>query len=209
MVIISLVVSILSFVAILISYFGISRLICLRLYSIDHYLEKYHKLDKDVQRVVISMTVFDADTSKLKPVINSLLDQTNRVDQISLNIPSNKSIDIPKEYNKVVNVFKLGKATNDSDGLKATIKREHDADTKIIYASASKIYGKDLVENLVETSNKYPGNIILAGTTPEYLTIKDAILAKPDFYRSVDKGFKIIPDDIKIIETNVDYTFNV
>jgi len=155
------------------------------------------------------MTVFDPDTSKLKPVINSLLDQTNRVDQISLNIPSNKSIDIPEEYTKVVNVFKLGKCTNDSDGLKATIKREHDADTKIIYASASKIYGKDLVENIVETSNKHPGNIIHIENPPSHLTINDAILVKPDFYKFVDKGFKIIPDDIKIIKTNVDYTFNV
>ena len=93
--------------------------------------------------------------------------------------------------------------------MKATIKREHDADTKIIYTSASKIFGKDLVENLVETSNKHPGNIIYAGNPPGHLLLNDAILVKPDFYRSVDKGFKIIPDDIKIIETSVDYTFNV
>ena len=207
LVIISLVVSILSFGIILLSYFGITRLMCLHLYSMDHYLKNYHKLDKDKQRIVIAMTMYDPDVSKLKTTINSLLDQTNRVDQIALNIPSDKNINIPEKYTKVVNVFKLGGGKNDRDGLKATIKREYDADTKIIYVSASKIYGKDLVENLAEASNKHPDNIIYTGKPPSSLKIHDSILVKPKFYKSIDKEFIIIPRGVELIEAKSDYTF--
>ena len=68
----------------LLLYFGIIRYLNLYIYNPKSYLKKYFELEKAYnKKVVINLSITNPD--KLKPVINSLLDQTVRVDEISIN----------------------------------------------------------------------------------------------------------------------------
>ena len=75
----------------------------LYIYNPKSYIKKYFDLEKACnKKVVINLSISNPD--KLKPVINSLLDQTVRVDEISINTDK-KLPDYIKDLNKVVRIY--------------------------------------------------------------------------------------------------------
>jgi hypothetical protein len=154
--------TLLSLVVILLTYFGWVRYATIHLKSIEYFSKNYLKLTKANKddKVVISFTTTPKTIANLKPMLNSLLDQTVRVDQIGMTIPDSKTYDIPPEYKNVINVFKCGKDYGVCNSIIPALLRERDSETMIIYLKDNQVYGKDLIESLVEESKKHPQEAI-------------------------------------------------
>jgi hypothetical protein len=84
-------------------YYGITRYLTLYIKDTNSYLENYKNLDKadNETKVIISLSVPPEKIDKIRPMINSILDQTVKVNQIVLNLPNNKDYKIPKEYENI------------------------------------------------------------------------------------------------------------
>ena len=114
--------------------------------------EKYSKNYKNLDRVnkkyktIISLTSSPSKLKKIKPVINSLLDQTVKVDLISITVPYGKQYVLPDNLKNIVQIFRAGKNYQDATSLIPVILREEDATTTIINVGDDTIYGKDFIE---------------------------------------------------------------
>ena len=172
------------------SYFDLFRYLSLHLRSPDKLISNYSKLpEASNKRVVISFTTTPDNISKIQPMLNSILDQSVKVDQIALNIPykyENKDYDIPKKYEDIVNIFRTNK--NYKEGLKyiPTLLREKDSETLIIYLDDNQIYDKHLIEDLVKASEKNPNKAIY---TKGNLDSSGGVLVKSDFFNTDVIGY--------------------
>jgi hypothetical protein len=131
------------------------------IYSIDSYSHNYKNLDRvdNNYRVIISLKA-DKNLHKLDKTIKSLLDQTVRVDFITLILPSTSKFSLP---DNLKNVVKLDKCENDYGNLTCLIPnllREGDAQTQIILLKTGIIYGKEFIETLLEKARENPNSII-------------------------------------------------
>ena len=141
-IIFSIIWSFLSLIFSFLLYFGIIRYMNLYIYNPKSYIKKYFDLEKACnKKVVINLSISNPD--KLKPVINSLLDQTVRVDEISINTDK-KLPDYIKDLNKVVRIYQTNLC------IKPCIMRENDNDTIIFFINDDKIYGKDFIQDSID-----------------------------------------------------------
>lgn len=205
-ILITIISSILSIVYILLTYYGIVRFYSIKNKNIDNFVSTYSSLPKasDKSKVVISLYWNNSDFNRLKPLFNSLLDQTVKVDMISINIPDTIKDDvIPQFIKDSANVFKFKKNYGESTNLIPTLFREKECDTIIIAIKNNKIFGKDYIESLVtEIENN-----------PEYIIIhNDAIVVKPSFFNCDVLGRNedddITNDDIISKSKNKSIKFN-
>jgi hypothetical protein len=192
--------TLLSLVVILLTYFGWVRYATLHLKSVEHFSKNYMKLakaDKDA-KVVISFTADPKKILNLKPMLNSILDQTVRVDQIGMTIPDSKTYDIPSEYKDVINIFKCGKDYGVCNKIIPALLRERESDTMIIYLKDNEVYGKDVIESLVEESRKHPQEAITTHCGK-------ATLVKPSFFGAdvSDLGKDFFDDNWIQVKLNV------
>jgi hypothetical protein len=149
------------------------------MFSTESYAKNYIKLDKaSDKKVVISLTTTPEGTKKLKPVINSLLDQTVRVDEIAISVPYGKDYDIPKDIQNVVQVYRYSLDYGNSGKLIPVILREGEKDTKIIIVDDDMIYGKDFVETMVASSEENKNKAICVNE----LGSKHGVLVVPEFF---------------------------
>lgn len=168
-----IIVTVLSLLFSILYYIGIVRYFKLHIDKNDKYLENYRNLDKNYdKKVIISFTTTPEKINKIKPMLNSLLDQTVKVDQFVLNIPPNFNCEVPEEYKKMLNVFNCGKDYGCVTKLIPTLLREDDNSSIIILLNDNIIYGKDFIENLIEEYKKYKLPIIN----------NKAILITPEFF---------------------------
>jgi hypothetical protein len=178
-IIITIISTILSLVMILFSYFGITRYLSLHVKSSESFINEYSKLPKaGKERVVISFTTTPDKVKKLKPMINSILDQTVKVDTIALVIPykyKGKNYDIPKYIKDVANIFPAGKDYGDGTKLIPMLFREMECNTTIIALDDNIVYGQDFIYTMIEESKKNPNSVLVdkKGT---------AILVKPEHF---------------------------
>ena len=157
--------TILSIVFIIASYYGIDRYIKLHINNTESYIENYKNLNKanTDKKVVISLSnndTYSYETSilvNMKPVLKSILDQTVKVDMISLNVSF--ALSHKDTCEKIANIFECqdyGCATK----FVPTILREDNADTIIIILNNNVIYGKDFIESIIDEYNKNKTAII-------------------------------------------------
>jgi hypothetical protein len=211
-IIFTIISSILSVIYILLTYYGIIRFYTIKNTKTEKFINTYSSLPKasEKNKVLISLYWNNIDFNKLKPLLNSILDQTVKVDMIAINIPD--TIDdknIPESIKKIVNIFKFKKDYGESTNLIPTLFRENECDTVIIALKNYKIFGKDYIESLIEQIEKNPNNIIMH---------KDAIVVKPLFFGcnvlGRNKNENITNNDIisqsknKVITFNYSETFN-
>lgn len=182
MIILSVVSSLVSLIFILLSYFGLLRYLSMYTSSEEKFINTYTSLPKTSRkRVVITFSTTPTRIHKLKPLINSLLDQTYRVDQIILAIPykyKGETYNIPEFVKKVATVIPAGKDNyGECMAVIPTLLREKESDTIIIAVNDNKVYGKDFVESILEHEENHPNNI---------LDLKDgsAFLLKPAHFSS-------------------------
>lgn len=173
-----IILTIIITIIIIFSYFGIYRYLFLHIQSSDNFIEKYSKLPKaDKDRVVVSFTTTPDKIGKLKPMINSLLDQTVKVDQIALFIPydEDEKYDIPQYIKNVANIFPTGKDYGKGTKLIPILLREKECDTTIIALDDNMVYGQDFIYNMIEESKKNPGSVLIDKKGV-------AMLVKPEYF---------------------------
>lgn len=193
-IIFSVVSSFISLIFVFLTYFGILRYIKICRSSPEQFEKIYGNVEKaHKNRVVISLTTTPERINKLKSVISSLLDQTVRVDEISINLPPNKKYIIPEyiKNSKVIKVYIGGVDYGDMCMITPCLMRETTKDTIIIFVKDNKIYGKDLIQDLIEASDTDKKFMICSDHKS-----KDAILVKSEFFNidALETSKKFPPD---------------
>ena len=161
---------------ILLSYFGIVRYLTLHVSGTDKLVEGYSNLPKATDgRVVVSFAAKPKDFDKLKPMINSLLDQTVKVDQIGIVVPLTNETEVPDYVKNIANIFPAGKDYGDGTSLIPILLKEKECNTIIIALKHDVVYGKDFIEMMVDKADEYPDTVLSDKK-------RKAILVKPEYY---------------------------
>lgn len=179
-IILTIISSVISIGYILLEYFGIKRYLLLRFSNnSDKLIENYHKLQehKHKNKVIISLYIDENDLDKIRPTINSILDQTIKVNQIILIMKNlnNKEPILPEYLTKIVNVLPIGKDYGKGNNIVPLLFKEKECSTTIIGIDKNVIYGKDFLEIILDENENNPNSIILDHN-------KNAILLKPKHY---------------------------
>lgn len=179
-VIISLIISIIALMYMFLVHYGIMRYFNMHTSSMEPYIKNYHNLPKSDKknRVVISFVADEGQLNKLKPFINSILNQSVRVDDIALTIPYKLVNKVPKDLKKIVSVYGINKDYDDANKLVPVLLREPEAGTKIIIVEPNMVYGKDFVADMVDASNNDSNSVIYG---KKGLT-RYGMLVKPEFF---------------------------
>ena len=179
--ILSLVVSILTLLYLILHRQGIIRKWQLQIYQPEDYLRKFAKIPKaDKTKVVVAFSISEKlNLEQIKPFLNSLLDQTVKVDEIILNIPYKDMEIIPKRYKKILSVHGYSKDYENAANLICSVLTEPEANTKIVLVEPNTMYNDDFIEMMVAKSNEQPDKIVYGNKDKN---IKHGILLKPKFF---------------------------
>ena len=153
---------------ILLTYFGIDRYTLLQIHKNNEkltqkYIENYSKLEKHKikDKVIISTYTTPERINKIRPMINSILDQTVKVDEIGIVIQEDKKYIFPDYLNKIVKFFPAGKDYGKGNKIIPILFKEKECNTTIIALDDNIIYGKDFIQTLLEERDKNPGFVIV------------------------------------------------
>lgn len=203
--IISIVASLLSIIVSILVYFGIIRFIKLYMSkSTEKYIQKYTDLPfASKKRVVIVLSVQNETQLKnILPTINSLLDQTARVNQLFLVLPCNTEYDIPENLKKILTVITPGKIYNEQyQDIITILQREKEKEIFIIKASNNIIYGNEFIENIIETAESNPDSVIKDNSN-SFLIIKPDLVILDD-----NSNFTGFVDNVKNISCKQNYRY--
>ena len=187
--IVAFAVACLAAVMIYLNFEHIIRFNTLKSYNGKFYIQNYKNLNKcSRDKLVLSLTSTPDRIKHISPTLNSLLNQTTKVDQISLNLPetcNNKSYDTPKELNEMCNIYTVGRDYGIGTKYIPTLLREGECGTKIILLNDDYIYGKDLIEKLIKESDDNPNKCIYTGND---FKNSEAILIKPEFVNDINRS---------------------
>ena len=188
----TIIMTILSLLFIILTYFGITRYITLQLQSPDTYIENYHKLPKSNAKKVNIVIYSDSKSiNNLKPMINSILDQTIRVDRIFLVTTDITSDELPEYLKKVVTILPAAKkyGSEFANPLITMLLNEKHADTTIVVLKNNIIYGKDFIETIINISEKTPKTVIIDNK-------HKSLVIKPHYYDTniFDRNKDTYPD---------------
>ena len=183
----TIITSLLSLVFIVATYFGYIRYVQMRTTPIAKYAEKYKFLPRaGKNRTVVSFYTSEKNLDKIKPMINSILDQTVRVDQILLPC----SYAILDDLKTVVSACPVMKNYDKATPFVPVLFKEKNADTSIIVLKDNVVYGKDYIETLVTGADQDPNSVIVDQK-------RDGILIRPECYDCTD-----ITANPKILDEN-------
>ena len=164
MIILLIISSILSLIMTFFSYFGITRYFICHVNNCDGFIQKYSKLPKSSDgRVVISFSADPNKLNRLKPFINSILDQTVKVDLIAMIIPDDgRDINyvIPDYIKDFAVIFHAGRGYGKGTKLIPMLLREKECDTTIITLDENIVYGQDFIYSLIEESKNYSESVL-------------------------------------------------
>lgn len=146
-IIISVISIILTLIYILFEHFGWTRYISLQIFGLEKYIDAYKNVESVKQRIILVILTNQKRINSIKPLLNSILDQTIRVNEINILLPCKKT-KVDKNILKVANVF------YGCSDLNTIIPKERDKNTNIIILRDDVIYGKDFVEIMVEEREK-------------------------------------------------------
>jgi hypothetical protein len=210
-IIISLLSAVFSLIYILLNYFGLIRYLYMYIYPIEGYINKYKNLDQinKENKVIISLIATDKQLENITHVIKSLLDQTVRVDLISIIIPQTNNYVLPKNLSKTVAIYKgcdEKAKTGNLNCLLSTIAREGEITSKIITLGADVIYGKDFIETILDTSEKNPDSVVYVNSGKNnYIELEKGAVFSIGFF---EKDFMDIPSDVHANEWVNNYINN-
>ena len=218
---ISIVSAILSLVYVLLNYFGFIRYSSIYFSSTEKYEKNYKNLDKiGNYKTVISLTVTPNQMSKLSNVIKSLLDQTIRVDLISIILPDENKYQIPKDLVNSISLFTCEQDQGILNCLIPAILKENESTTRIITLGGGTIYGKDFIETLMEESEKHPDKIIYVNNNNNTIDLTKGVVFSTNFFNvdfldldiqkvSDNEGNKFVNDYFKNFpKQKINYTEN-
>lgn len=193
-IIISMISAVISMIYLVLQYFGLIRYTGLYLFSPERYIKNYKDLDKidKTNRTVIALTSTPEKMKNLTPVIISLLDQTVKVDLISIVVPYGSQYKLPKNLKDAVTIFRTTRNKGDLTPILSSLIREGESNTKLIILGDNTIYGKDFIEQLIDESNKNPTKIIQVNDKNS-INLKKGTVFKTDFFK--DDFLNIGKDD--------------
>jgi choline kinase len=129
------------------------------------------------------------DLNKLKPTINSLIDQTVRVDQISVNVSPDAGA-TPAWLKNAVTVSKMGIERGKMGAIIPTLRREGEKDTRIIVVDDNVVYGRDFIEKIIKSSDKNSGKAVYTQNRSlngvKVIETRYGAVVKPEFFRAKD-----------------------
>jgi len=146
----------------------------------ESYMSNYSKLPDSVKdkRVVLSFSLEPSDMDNVKPMLNSILDQTVKVDAIFATVKQENKELVPEWVKKIAVILPSGKDYGDCNNIVPILLREKEEDTIIITLQNDVVYGKDFIESMVDESINHPK-----------ASIQDtkglALLVKPDLCSGV------------------------
>lgn len=195
-IIISILITLITILYLVLDYKGVFR--NMRLCSSSNtagYLEKYKTLPKaDKNKVVL--VISDPQSGSNAQFINSILDQTVRVNDICLVVPDSEKKAVNNPH-KIFTMCGYNKDYGKNANVIIPLTREREADTKIILIHSGIAYGIDFVETMVDMSNKNPTNVISGLFKGKEI----AMLYKPSFVSNIE--------DVKLPnKVEVDLTYN-
>jgi len=179
-IIMTIISTIISLVMILCSYFGVTRYYLLRFQSSESYIATYPTIRKTETKTTVAISTTPKRIEKIRPMINSILDQTVRVDRIILVVDQN-AIDggytLPPYLNNIAILFPTGKDYGPGccNSMIPMLLSEKECDTTIISLLDDVIYGKDYLEMLILEGEKYKGRAIQDKK-------HTSIMFKPEYY---------------------------
>ena len=163
---------------ILVSYFGIVRYLLLHKYNCKDYTEQFNKLEQPED--TINIVLYTDKPNKITPTINSLLDQTIKVNQIKVILPYKNNTNIQKDIKNTVWIQNVKKDRAELNAIvPALLQTENDNDILIIVKD-DMIYGKDFVEDMIDAHKKHTDTIIYARQNKP----NSGILIKPNFFKN-------------------------
>ena len=175
-IIITILSTILSIIFILSSYYGIDRYLSLHMKSCENFINKYSYLPKaSTNRVVISFSTTPEKINKIKPMINSILDQTVKVDAIYMVLLADKNYNTPRYITNVATVVLAGKDYGGGTKIIPILLKEKECDTTIIAMNDNVVYGQDFVFTMIEELKKNPGVVLMDKKG-------DVMLVKPEYF---------------------------
>ena len=210
--ILSLISAVVSLIYVVASYYGLLRYCALYTWGTGSYVERYQSLDSmSTDRVTIVIATTPNRLSKLEPVVRSLLDQTVKVDSISIVIPNNPNFPVPESLADAVSVVRCGVDRGPVlNAILSTLSRESSAGTRAIIVRDNVIYGKTYVETLLDREGddrvciKAPDGLLIEIDQIEPLALKnpptDAITWMTDNIPS--PVIVEYPENWKAIQTN-------
>jgi len=194
---ITLILSIIYLIYIFCCFYGYTRVVELYVSSPKKYIENYSSLEKadKNERVVLNILVNNNQLDKVKPYILSILDQTTKVNDINILVKGSlRNIIIPDYLKKVGHIYSCNECLNN------VLAKERDADTKLIFIKANKVYKKNFIEEIVDFSNKNP-NLLIHYNRGKY----SAYLVKPKFFSdftNLTEWMRENPNRILLVEYN-------
>ena len=199
--------TLISFIIIYSTYFGVDRYLNILLYSKyskkkkNKYIEKYTKLNEYIPKqsnIIISLSAKYEELNKIKPCINSILDQTIRINKIYLFLIGNNDLQNIPDYLKDIVIIVPTKDYKKNTKIIPILIKEKEADTIILALDNDVIYGKDFIQVMLDEMIKND-NIVLVDTK------NTCILFKPSYFDSEIINEKNFLKNNKIIKYNENY----
>ena len=184
-IILSLISAIFSIVYVILSNYGLLRYAYIHMHSVEYYTKNYKKLlNIGDNRIIISINNVYSDEKDIikntEKTLKSLLDQTVKVDLISIVLP--KSIkNIPNNIKDSIKFINCSIDNKDLNCIISSINREQESNTRIIILSNDTIYGKDFLEELLLTSDKNKNSIVYNNKT-DSIDINKGVVFYSDFF---------------------------
>lgn len=180
----NLVISVLTLVYLLMSYYGYVRFFNMCMKSCESYSKDYLKLPRVTSKSKVLVSLYAREFPEM--LVKSILDQTVHPDQIIITSPAIPSF---LSDNKILVVHSTPGNYESLTPLLSPLSREKDGEAKIIIVDSRQVYGKDFVETLVEASENSPDAVIF---TKGYNAKK-----------SFDKGEKVdVPYENDVIDVS-------
>lgn len=173
-----ILLNILAIIYSILNYLELIRYVNVSVNSNNYFLKKFRKLKKysKAERIVLIIDTDVKRINKLKPCINSLLDQNIRVDEIAINLKDGDLEKVDPNLHKILNVYEVEDYDNKiCHNIIPTLYRENDNDTIIILLKDNIVYPKNFILHMVEKSVKNPHNVIKSN-------IENVFLFKPEFF---------------------------
>ena len=159
-----------------ISYnWGLFRYASIKTFPPDQYINQYSKKTPASCKINLSLAANKSNFSSLPETLLSLLDQTVKVNKITIAVPIEDKKSVPDTVKKIATILPTGKNYGKNNKTLPALLAEKDADTVILCLDSGIIYGYDFVETMINESSLNPESCI---TT----TCGSALLTKPKFY---------------------------
>lgn len=153
------------------------------MYKCSSYVNNYKNIKKhqhhNSHKVIVVMTATEDNINNIEPTINSIFDQTVRVDEITLAVPYKLNEKIPEHIKNTIWVHNFIKDYGDLNAFIEPLLKSENRDDIIIVVQNNMIYGRDFIEEIID-ENKRTNKIVYGKNKDIY----SGILLKQDYLKT-------------------------